>query len=551
MSEIERVSGIAGLKKYEMKVTTIVAMIYCLVAAGAFGIEDMISASGPGLAIVMLCVFPIIWALPFCLIVAELGSVLPAEGGVYVWIKEAYGEFWGFLVGFWETIAIYLSNAVYVVLMVGYAGKFFEINETQAYVLKVAIILIFTIINLMGIQEVGKASMVLSVLVLLAFILVSVVGFMNWHYNPMTPFMPEGASVIDSMGISFAIVIWMYCGYECLSNMAGEISNPQVIPKGLLIAMPLIALSYIIPTIASLGSIGNWESWATEGEGTVGYMDVLTQNLGPAFGIVFLVVAILSQASMFNAYMASGSRGFFVLADDNLCPKFLVKVSKKRGVPYISILLLSAVTLIMCTFNFSTLLLFLTPLGAATYIIMFSSIRKIRQKYPISERKGLFVIPGGKIVLHLVYIVPIIVGMTNILVNGTEYFLLGFVPLTLGVVAYIIFKFVYGGLYKRDPENHPINPRTRLAVGDLARIGLFFIIFGAYATLGSLFLNWYEGSWASEYYLETYGSGVLWGNFDLMISILKYGGLASILVGALLVTFSKITGRKNNVEENV
>ena len=56
-------------------------------------------------------------------------------------------------------------------------------------------------------------------------------------------------------------------------------------PKGFFIAMPLIALSYILPTVAGLCSIGSWESWSTEStEGTVGYADVLTQNLGQAWG---------------------------------------------------------------------------------------------------------------------------------------------------------------------------------------------------------------------------------------------------------------------------
>lgn len=80
-----------------------------------------------------------------------------------------------------------------------------------------------------------------------------------------------------------------------------QAQDPQVIPKGLLIAMPLIAASYILPTMGGLASVGQWENWATEaGAGTVGYMDVLTRFLGPGFGILFLIVAIVSQCSIFN-----------------------------------------------------------------------------------------------------------------------------------------------------------------------------------------------------------------------------------------------------------
>ncbi len=100
----------------------------------------------------------------------------------------------------------------------------------------------------------------------------------------------------------YALVAAGAFGIEDMISMSGP---------GLMIAMPLIVLSYVLPTLAGLASVGSWEQWATEGEGTVGYVDVLLQNSGPVFGVVFLVVLILSQASMFNAYFASGSRGFF------------------------------------------------------------------------------------------------------------------------------------------------------------------------------------------------------------------------------------------------
>lgn len=538
MNESNQINGVAGLKKYKMKTSTIVFMIYSLCAAGAFGIENMIPMSGPGLTIAMLLVIPIIWGFPISFMVAELGAVLPAEGGVYVWVKEALGEFWGFLVGWWSTISIYIINALYVVLIVGYMSKFIEMNEVQAYALKVAIILIFTIVNLMGIQEVGKVSTVLSILVLIAFAVVAVVGFMHWNYNPMAPFMPEGTTIIDNLGGSIAIALWMYCGFECLSTMAGEIENPQVIPKGLLIAMPLIVLSYVLPTIAGLASVGNWESWATEGEGAVGYVDVLLQYVGPIGGVIFLVVAVLSQASMFNAYIASGSRGFFVLADDNLCPKFLVKVSKKRGVPYISILLLTAVTFIMVNFDFTALLLFTGPLALLVYIMMGIAVRIIRKKYPISERKGLFVIPGGKIGFNLVCTSPVIIGVIALLVNGLEYFLLGFVSLFSGIIAYLLFKWIYGGLNKVNPEDYPINPKTRLALGDTTRIALYFIISGLFSILGSFAIAWYEGEWGPYYYLDTYGSGLA-SNFDLMLTVARYTGAAALLLGIIIFAVSK------------
>lgn len=535
---IVRAEGVAGLKKHSMRPIGIAFMLYCLVAAGAFGIEEMIPVSGPGLTITMLVIFPIIWALPICLTVSELSAYMPAEGGIYVWVKEALGEFWGFLMGWWGTISIYLSNAAYVVLIVGYARKFIPMTDTQALIVKIVIVLFFTAINLMGLKEVSRVSTILSILILIAFSAVTVIGFTHWEHNPVIPFTPEGQSVIDSLGGSICIVIWMYCGYECVSNMAGEIKNPEVIPKGFMIAMPLIALSYALPTVSGLASIGQWENWATDGEGAVGYMDVFIQYLGQAWGVVFLVVAIISQCAIFNAYIAAGSRGFFVMADDKLCPKFLVKVSKKRGVPYLAILLLAATTLIMMNFEFTTLMVCLTPLAIMVYVILSVTLLVMRKKHPIEERGGVYHIKGGAFKLSLIAAAPFVIGIIGLLVNGTEYFLLGFLSIGSGVVFYLIFKWLYGGLYKLDPIKHPINLKTKLALGDTARIGAFFLAFGIYAVFGSFFLLWYEGDWGETYYADLYGSGLI-SNFHLMLNVARYGGIASGVIGGLLIFFGK------------
>lgn len=534
-SEI-RADGVAGLKKHKMHPIQVAFLLFCLVAAGAFGIEDMIPTSGPGLTIIMLILFAIIWAHPISQVVSELSALMPAEGGIYVWVKEALGEFWGFCMGWWGTISIYLSSAAYIVLIVNYASKFIPaLNDpTVAFIVKLGIVVFFTIINLMGLKEVGAISTILSICILIGFTAVTVVGFANWQYDPVIPVTPEGQSVIDSLGGSICIVIWMYCGYECVSNMAGEIENPEVIPKGFRIAMPMIAASYILPTVAGLVSVGSWENWGTDG---VGYGDVLSQFVGYGGEVAFLVVAILSQAAIFNSYMAAGSRGFFVMADDNLCPRFLVKVSKNRGVPVLSILLLSLFTAVMMNFDFSTLLVIVGPLALMIYVILGIALMIIRKKYPVEERDCWY-IKGGSFKAAVYAYVPMVIAVIAMLVNGTEYFLLGFVSIMSALVAYAIFKIIYGGLYKNDPEKYPINPKTRLAKGDIIRFGVFLLAFGIYAFAGSIFLTWYEGSWGPEYYLEMYGSGLM-SNFWLMINIARIGGAAATVLGALLLFAGK------------
>ena len=530
--------GVAGLKKHDMKVSSIVFMLYCLVAAGAFGIEEMIPESGPGMTLILLAVFPIIWALPISNMVAECGSVMPSEGGVYVWVKEAFGEFWGFQAGWWATVSTYITNGVYVALVAGYVSQMIPMSEMAVLAIKIGMILIFTIINLMGLREVGTVSTILSIAIVAAFMLVAVVGIINWNTNPIDPIMPPDYNFFDSLSGGICICVWMYCGYECISNMAGEVKNPQVIPKGLLIAMPLIAATYILPTLGGLASLpaGSWELWSTEGgfnADSVGFATVLTQNLGQAWGYVFLVIAVVSQCAIFNTYLASGSRGFFVMADDNLCPKFLVKISKKRGVPYIGILSLSVVTLILCQYDFTTLVSTEVVFILALYIILPLAVLKLRKMIPVEERlkRNLYIISGGKAGLIYCCGLPIFISIVALLVNGTDYFVTGLIATASGVVVYVIVKTLYGGLYLQDPVRYPLNEKTKLCQGDTMRIGAFLIIAGVSAFLAQFWLRWYEvsyGEWEPSDY------DMMGDIIPQVQNILGFGGAAVAIIGLIV-----------------
>ncbi|MDH3925558.1 MAG: APC family permease, partial [Xanthomonadales bacterium] len=271
----------SGLKKHQISVSTVVFMIFCLCAAGAYGIEDMIPQAGPGLTLVMLMVLPFLWSTPMGLVASELGSAIPEEGGFYKWVQRACGEFWGFQAGWWRTVSIYVDNTIYVVLAGSYFSSVVQLSPLQEYAFKASMIIVFTYINIRGIKDVGFASTAISMLVMLAFALVAVIGFATWQSNPFEPFVPPDQSLVQSIGTGIAIGIWMYSGYESMSTMAGEIQNPQVIPKATLITVPLIMAVYILPTMGGLASLGSWDQWASEGG--LSYSDVVASHF-PTLG---------------------------------------------------------------------------------------------------------------------------------------------------------------------------------------------------------------------------------------------------------------------------
>ena len=566
MSDVEKQSSAAmdvdehGLKKHDIKISTVVFMIFCLCAAGAYGIEEMIPESGPGLTLIMLIVLPFIWSTPLGLVASELGSARPQEGGYYKWVQEACGEFWGFQAGWWRTISIYIDNTLYVILAGGYLANALDLSWGMEMAFKIGMILVFTYINIRGVKDVGMVSTILSILVIFAFGMVAVCGFMNWSQNPFVPFTADGdimgvsgiafADWIYYIGMGIALGMWMYSGYESMSTIAGEVSNPQVIPKATLITMPLIMAVYILPTAAGLGSLGDWGNWGTEA-GSVGYADVVTHFWGPAFGAFFVIISILAQCSIYNTYIASGSRGFFALADDHLAPPILVKCDKKHGVPYVAVLSVAIVNIILCNFAFKTVVVVDVFLLVSSYVMIFISAMILRKRIPVEDYK--FKIPGGVTFLTIICIIPCIIAFFSFFINGTDYFIGGMMGIVSGPILYVIWKKMYGGLSKKDPVRYPVNPKTGLAVGDLKRISYIFIGLGAMGGLALAWLPWFEGDWGADYYAETYPSGVpsvLFGNFEGMLNAIRISVILFVVIGIVCaIIAAKVEPQKGSLSK--
>ena len=107
-------------RRGELGLLPLVAIVFFNVSGGPYGIEDAVGTLGPGLVLLLLLVTPIVWSLPVGLVMAELASALPAEGGYVVWVQRAFGRFWGFQAGWWSWINSFVDVAVYPALFADY-----------------------------------------------------------------------------------------------------------------------------------------------------------------------------------------------------------------------------------------------------------------------------------------------------------------------------------------------------------------------------------------------------------------------------------------------
>src|SRR6185437_2677496 len=106
-----------------LRLLPLIAATYFMVSGGPYGIEDAIGQAGYAKTLLLLILVPLFWSFPTALMVGELASALPEEGGFYVWVKRGLGPFWGFQEAWLSLAASVFDMALYPALAVSYLGQ--------------------------------------------------------------------------------------------------------------------------------------------------------------------------------------------------------------------------------------------------------------------------------------------------------------------------------------------------------------------------------------------------------------------------------------------
>jgi len=445
----------AKIKKVKMGLLMVYCIIFSTACGGPFGIETMVSSAGPGMTILMLLVLPFLWANPMGLATAELCAALPLEGGGYRWVQRTMGEFAGFIMGWWLTLAIYVDSSIYIVLAVGYISTFLSLTQPQTWALSGVIIAVLGYINIRGIHLVGKTSIVLSIICILPFIALSAIGLFHMNQTPFHPFIPDGSTVKDSIGVGLAVAMWMYAGYAAIGSVAGEIEDAnKLVPKAMVLILISMVAIYVIPTVIGLGVIGKWDQWAVSGG--VSYVQVGQLIGGSILGTAILASAISGNLALYSDFVATGTRTPWIMAEDNLFPKFYTKLHPKYGTPWISIIVMCIINMIISTGSFANVIVFDIFLVMFYTIMILLAVVILRVREPDLPRP--FRMPGGTIAVALTITPAIVIAIFCLFTQDMQHIIGGIFGLASGPVAYVIFKKIYGGIADKpfDPKSIPI-----------------------------------------------------------------------------------------------
>ncbi len=416
--------------------------MFSYTTGGPFGLEDMVTTSGPGMTLIYLLVLPFFWCIPVSLVSAELTTAMPVEGGFYRWTRAAFGNFWGFLAGWWNWSASFLLGGAYAVLFTDYLVYYFPgITGWKHYLVSVALIAVITWINVRGIDMVGKVATALEIFIFVPVITMVVMGLMRWHHNPFVPLIPPHQPTFKIFGVGLALGLWLYSGYEQLSTVAEEVENPQrAYPRALAMVVPLSMAAYFLPTLAGLASAGNWEQWHT------GYFSDAARIIGgslfgrPWLGTWMTLAAMVGNVALLNSTVLTTTRMPFAMAEDGYLPAALTRRHSRYGTPWLAILVSAIIYALLAWQSLGQLISVYIWLRSATTVLTVSSAWKLRRSRP--EMPRAFLIPGGR--MGLVYVVAAPVVMALVALLGSDRF-----ALIGGAIAMVLGPVVYFGVRRR------------------------------------------------------------------------------------------------------
>ncbi len=375
----------------------LVFMTYAVICSGAYGLEQMVSASGPGLTLLVLLVLPIVYAAPISLTCAELSARFPIEGGYYGWVRMAFGDFVGYTSAWLVWLTMFATNAAFAVLFGNYLRYFLpDLSKGAHFAVAAALVWVAVFLNYRGIRLVGSASVIFTILIFIPFFLMTVIGLLHWRFSPFVPFAhpdkPLGLALFDG----FLIAMWLYGGFEKLTVSSHEVENPtRAFPIALSIAVPLCALSYFLPTLAALAANGDWQDW-----GESHYVASAAAIGGKALGTAMAFGGLVSNAVILMVTILAQSRLPMVLARSGFFPESFRRVHPIHGTPVASLVLTGVVITALCGVPFAQLAGVYSLVQSLSYLLIYAALFRLRSQSGALAADG-FRIPVGRMGLAL------------------------------------------------------------------------------------------------------------------------------------------------------
>jgi basic amino acid/polyamine antiporter, APA family len=378
-------------------------------------------------------------ALTGALTFAELGGMFPKAGGVYVYLKEAYGEAVGFLYG-WAILLVINTGALAAlsIALAEYMTFFYPLSDTGKIALAIGVIAGLTAVNLVGVHVSQAFSNLFTGLKLLAILGIVVAGFI--FYDPAA--VPLDFSISDNRPVNLmsAIlialigVLWSFGGWHHASYLAGETINAQrTVPRAMILGALIVTATYVLVNLAymlllPLDAISNTTRVAGDAVATV----------IPFGGQIVAIAIAVSIFGTIGIYTMSAPRIYFAMARDGIFFRGLAFVHPRFHTPVNAMLAQAGWAILLLLFwgTFENLITYVTFMDIVFMGLAGLSVFIFRRNRKELERPyRVWAYP----VIPLIFVIISFAFVINTLIERPEQAWAGLVLVGLGFSAYYFF----------------------------------------------------------------------------------------------------------------
>lgn len=397
------------------------------------------TAGDPGVALLVWLaggICSLLGALTF----AELGALHPDAGGTYTYVREAFGRFPAFLLGWALFLAINTgSTATLAVAFATYAGELVSLGPVGRKVLPVLMILAVSAVNIRGVRHAATVQNWSTAVKVAAILAIAVAGIALGSGGSATTdrafSTPLSPGLLSGAGVALLGVLWAYEGWINVTNSAGEALDPQrTFARGIIIGTAALVALYLLANIGYLAALGP--------DGVAGSQRVAADTVRELFGPVpakFVSAAVLvSVFSAANGLALTGPRMYFAMARDGVFFRALGEVHPRFGTPAVAIAVGGAWAALLTLWgSFEQLLTYVVFASWLFAALAAASVFVLRRRRPDAPRP--FRVPGYPLT-PAVFILAAVAIVANTVVARPVQAFAGIGIVLLGTPAYRFWR---------------------------------------------------------------------------------------------------------------
>ena len=343
------------------------------------------------------------------LTIAEIGSQMPHTGGLYVYLENIYGKFWGFLAG-WMQIIVYGPTLIAALgsYLATLLVAFFDLPKTSTPLLAVIVIALIAAFNLLSNRYGAAFQVITTVGKLLPIAAIIIFGLLFGKANAFNQVATTSGSVtLNGFGMAILATLFAYDGWVLIANMGGEIKNPQkLLPKAIVFGIGLVLIIYMLVTAGIFRVV---PASLIHRLGDQAAAHFATIAFGQVGGKLLNIGIIISIAGCINGKVMTFPRIMYAMAKNDELPfsKQLAYLNKRMRTPMVATLTVCSIAALMAVTvdadRLSELCIFTIYLF---YVLAFFGLFKLRRlktaspfRVPLYPFTPIVAILGGGFVL--------------------------------------------------------------------------------------------------------------------------------------------------------